>query len=200
MSASVPAEAAICFELAEDYRRLATQACCWGQRAFPQLVSHLRDERERIGEVLARKLGAVTDAALRGGAEPFSLEELTDQAQRVLGEFLNWKPAGEYPAVEAERLAADLMNCHRRLTLLGRHVQSALAKRVPAAVAKGTRGRRGYPIEALNYARQLRSENPHMKAHAIRQACLKKYSEDDMPPDDDSFRRWLNRRRANRAN
>jgi hypothetical protein len=77
----------------------------------------------------------------------------------------------------------------------------------PAAVAAdaqsrtpGRPGRRGYPLEALAYARKLRAENPQMKAAAIRKQCLALFPEDDLPPDPESFRRWLNRKRANRAN
>jgi hypothetical protein len=66
--------------------------------------------------------------------------------------------------------------------------------------AKGKPGRRGYPIEALNYAFKLRQENPTMKVHTIRARCLKRFSEDDLPLETDAFRRWLNRHRANRAN
>jgi hypothetical protein len=65
---------------------------------------------------------------------------------------------------------------------------------------KGKAGRRGYPLDALAYAKQLRTENPSMKAVAIRKKCLDHFSEDDLPPDPESFRRWMNRKRANRAN
>lgn len=65
---------------------------------------------------------------------------------------------------------------------------------------KGKPGRRGYPVEALDYAKELRRKNPTKKATWLRNQCLAKFSEDDLPPDADSFRRWLNRRRANRAN
>lgn len=76
---------------------------------------------------------------------------------------------------------------------------SEFAAPIPQA-NKGKAGRRGYPLEALAYARQLRTENPTMKAAAIRGKCLERFSEDDIPPDPESFRRWLNRKRANRAN
>lgn len=65
---------------------------------------------------------------------------------------------------------------------------------------KGKPGRRGYPLEALEYAKELRRANPNIKAARLRKLCLAKFSEDDLPPDADSFRRWLNRKRANRAN
>lgn len=64
---------------------------------------------------------------------------------------------------------------------------------------KGKAGRRGYPLEALNYARELRRNDPSKKVHVIRQECLEKFKY-DLPPDDESFRRWMNRKRANRAN
>ena len=66
--------------------------------------------------------------------------------------------------------------------------------------AKGRPGRRGYPLEALDYAQKLRAENQMMKAHSLRLECLKHFPETDLPPDAESFRRWLNRKRANRAN
>jgi hypothetical protein len=68
------------------------------------------------------------------------------------------------------------------------------------AETPGKPGRRGYPLDALQYAKKLRAEHPMMKATAIRGECLKHFSEDDLPPDAESFRRWLNRKRANRAN
>ncbi len=61
---------------------------------------------------------------------------------------------------------------------------------------KGKVGRRGYPLNALNYARELRRKNPLMKSSTLRRECLKKFSDDDLPPDGESFRRWLNRHRA----
>jgi len=67
-------------------------------------------------------------------------------------------------------------------------------------IEKGKPGRRGYPLKALDYAKKLRVKNPTMKAAAIRMKCLERFSEDDLPPDAESFRRWLNRKRANRAN
>jgi hypothetical protein len=70
----------------------------------------------------------------------------------------------------------------------------------PTDATKGQPGRRGYPLKALDHALRLRKNNPTMKAHAIRLECLKHFSEDDLPPDGESFRRWLNRKRANRAN
>jgi hypothetical protein len=85
---------------------------------------------------------------------------------------------------------------------------SRLAEVVPALEeflvadtnAKGTPGRRGYPLKALGFAKELRAKNPKMKLVEIRNKCLKCFSEDDLPPDLDSFRRWLNRKRAKRAN
>jgi hypothetical protein len=73
------------------------------------------------------------------------------------------------------------------------------AHRNPAR-PKGRPGRRGYSLEALAYAEKLRGKNPRMKAQELLQACRKKYHADDLPPDADNFRRWLNRPRANRAN
>jgi hypothetical protein len=75
-----------------------------------------------------------------------------------------------------------------------------LRKLQPASSARGRPGRRGYPREALAYAQELRKKNPEMKAHVIRQMCLKKFSEDDLPPDAAAFRGWLNRPRTNRTN
>lgn len=60
---------------------------------------------------------------------------------------------------------------------------------------KGQPGRRGYPLKALRYALNLRKKNPHLKAHSLRQKCLEKFHEDELPPDADSFRSWLNRPR-----
>jgi hypothetical protein len=72
-------------------------------------------------------------------------------------------------------------------------------KAIPAAlepITKGKRGRRGYPIKALNYARKLRQKHPGKKAAEIRGECLKKFDQDDLPPLE-SFLRWMNRKRAN---
>jgi hypothetical protein len=66
--------------------------------------------------------------------------------------------------------------------------------------AKGTPGRRGYPLDALAYAKKLRKENPEMKVHTIRQRCLIMFCEDDLPVGDDAFRRWLNRNRKSEKN
>jgi len=65
---------------------------------------------------------------------------------------------------------------------------------------KGKPGRRGYPIKVLEFAMSLRKKDPLLKAHAIRLRCLEKFSEDEMPPDGDSFRAWMNRNRTNRTN
>jgi hypothetical protein len=65
---------------------------------------------------------------------------------------------------------------------------------------RGKAGRRGYPLEALTYALKLREKNPEMTASKLRRKCLKEFSEDDLPPDGDAFRRWLNRPLKNRAN
>jgi hypothetical protein len=68
-------------------------------------------------------------------------------------------------------------------------------------IVKGIPGRRGYPLDALEKARQLRRNNPTWKLTQIRNQCLKDgIHEDNLPPDADSFRRWLNRKRAKRAN
>jgi hypothetical protein len=56
-------------------------------------------------------------------------------------------------------------------------------------------GRRGYSLEALQYARQLKADNPQQKSTWLRNRCLEKFSADDLPADADSFRRWLNRLR-----
>jgi hypothetical protein len=65
---------------------------------------------------------------------------------------------------------------------------------------KGMRGRPGYPLKALNYARKLRAANRRMTASEIRDLCLKIFTEDELPPDGEGFRRWLNRRRKKRPN
>jgi hypothetical protein len=87
-----------------------------------------------------------------------------------------------------------------QLEIAAKELQDITAIASPTAGIKGTPGRRGYPIAALEYAKGLRRKNPRLKAHSLRQECLKKFAEDDLPPDGESFRRWLNRRRANRAN
>lgn len=63
---------------------------------------------------------------------------------------------------------------------------------------QGEPGRRGYSLEALRYALELRKSNPQLKAMLIRKQCLQKFSQDDLPPDPDTFRAWLNRPRKNR--
>jgi hypothetical protein len=63
----------------------------------------------------------------------------------------------------------------------------------------GMPGPRGYSLEALEYALSLRQQDPSMKVHAIRQRCLEKFSEDDLPDDDHAFRAWLTRKRKRTA-
>jgi hypothetical protein len=94
------------------------------------------------------------------------------------------------------RKLPDLGGPLQQLRELVRELVGAASGRPPA---KGKPGRRGYPARALSYAKKLREDNPQMKAAAIRRKCLERFSEDDLPPDPDSFRRWLNRERANRA-
>jgi hypothetical protein len=65
---------------------------------------------------------------------------------------------------------------------------------------KGRPGRRGYSLEALRYAKELRRQYPNKEAKELRAMCLKKFSKDDLPPDADSFRSWLNRKRTNQTN
>jgi hypothetical protein len=89
-----------------------------------------------------------------------------------------------------------------------RALDQADALREPPAAAdtpppKGKPGRPGYPPEAREYALELRRQNPHMTAAAIRQRCLDHFDADNMPAELEAFRRWLNRRpvrRAKRAN
>jgi hypothetical protein len=70
-----------------------------------------------------------------------------------------------------------------------------------AATPKGKRGRRGYPLKALKFAQKLRTKHRMMKAAEIRGECLRAgFDKNELPPDVESFRRWLNRPRANRAN
>jgi hypothetical protein len=78
--------------------------------------------------------------------------------------------------------------------------QESTRNAIPAKSVRGQPGRRGYPLEALKYAQELRQKNPSLKAHALRGECLKKFPEDDLPPDGESFRAWLNRKRTNRTN
>jgi hypothetical protein len=70
----------------------------------------------------------------------------------------------------------------------------------PPAPPRGRPGRRGYPVKALAYAKKLREKHPEMKAHTIRRKCLEMFPEDDLPPDGEAFRAWLNRKRTNRTN
>jgi len=85
----------------------------------------------------------------------------------------------------------------RRVTLA---VLANLLRGVSSEVTgapKGTPGRRGYPEKTLRYAHSLRTKNPELTIKEIRAKCLKKFDEHDLPPDIDSFRRWLNRKRKN---
>jgi hypothetical protein len=118
----------------------------------------------------------------------------------------------------ADRLHSGLPNCALHVgpspaNELFHWLYDGRADRVPYLLAevnswcestsrpvKGKAGRRGYPLEALEYAQELRKKNPAMKAHAIRQLCLQRFSADDLPPDGDSFRAWMNRKRTNRTN
>ena len=67
----------------------------------------------------------------------------------------------------------------------------------PAPLPKGKPGRRGYPREALEFASDLRRKYPLLKSHNLWKMCREKFSEDDLPPDANSFRSWLNRKRSN---
>jgi len=78
--------------------------------------------------------------------------------------------------------------------------QAKAAARIEATATRGCPGRRGYPREALAYAQRLRRDNPDMKASTLRAKCLEKFDKDDLPPNGEAFRRWLNRPRKNRAN
>jgi hypothetical protein len=69
-----------------------------------------------------------------------------------------------------------------------------------SAMQKGRRGRPGYPIEALNFALDLRRKYPLLKAEVLRKECLKKFKEDDLPLNGPAFRAWLCRKRTNRTN
>jgi hypothetical protein len=74
------------------------------------------------------------------------------------------------------------------------------ARLTQSAPSKGRPGRRGYSLAALAYAQELRRDNPGMKAQEILGMCRKKFGEDNLPPDADAFRSWLNRKRTNRTN
>jgi len=67
---------------------------------------------------------------------------------------------------------------------------------------KGQPGRRGYPLEALAEACEIRSQHPDWKAERIRRECLKHFLAEDLPRTAESFRSWMNRprKRTNRAN
>jgi hypothetical protein len=103
---------------------------------------------------------------------------------------------------------ADLINAVNRCggpkigTEVGKEQEESLPRKPEETphVPKGKPGRPGYPLEALEYARELRGKNPGMKTAQVRRLCLEKFSRDELPPDTDSFRRWLNRKRAKRAN
>jgi hypothetical protein len=99
----------------------------------------------------------------------------------------------------ASRVLRKELDNLRELLVLARDLERGQGAR-PRRGLPRRRGRRGYPLKALKYARRLRKLNPSMKAHVLRQKCLEKFHEDDLPPDGESFRRWLNRHRANRAN
>jgi hypothetical protein len=126
-------------------------------------------------------------------------QETAGQPPPVSGFFLSeptWIGSGSMLAGEIAALRCEVAFLRQELANKGRHSRTTSH----AVDVKGTPGRRGYPLEALEYAKKLRHDNPTMKVQALRMKCLEKFSEDDLPPDADSFRRWLNRKRANRAN
>ncbi len=89
-----------------------------------------------------------------------------------------------------------LQTCNRARGAVHRLKWMLKAKTVP----KGILGRRGYPIEALNYAIELRKKNPAMKVAKLRAECQKRFSTNELPPNNEAFRAWLNRKRTNRTN
>jgi hypothetical protein len=58
---------------------------------------------------------------------------------------------------------------------------------------KGQPGRPPYSLKALRYALQLKKKG--MRVQEILGACKKKFPADDLPPEVDAFRSWLNRKR-----
>ena len=64
---------------------------------------------------------------------------------------------------------------------------------------KGKPGRRGYPNDALTFAKQLRVQHPTMTVGEIRRKCLEKFPEHSLPAEVNAFRAWLNRRRIKRT-
>jgi hypothetical protein len=118
---------------------------------------------------------------------PTKLVDALEDAAELLQQELN--PGAMVPRKRLPLQAAETLTDNKQ-------------KRSPP-IPKGKPGRRGYPLEALEYALNLREKNPEMKAAALYNKCLKKFSEDDLPINHEAFRRWLTRprkKRANRAN
>jgi hypothetical protein len=89
------------------------------------------------------------------------------------------------------RIGAALREVRALAIAAGQKVESADSAVAPS---KGQPGRRGYSREVLDFARKLREKNPDMTAQEIRARCLEEFGEDDMPPTDDAFRSWMNRK------
>jgi len=164
-------------------------------------IEHLQGA---LAEAKAARIPGTDRDSAHGSAKWLASETLLAIATAIAGQDVALNPddsvSWDAQAFEAVRQAvADL----QRIELPPVQAPDLTAPEASGErreAVKGTPGRRGYPLEALNHARQLRAKHPTMKAAALRTECLKHFPEDDLPPDGESFRRWLNRKRANRAN
>jgi hypothetical protein len=123
------------------------------------------------------------------------------------GECVNWFMVGAVYPADITIWSMNLTDMRRLATIIERWVRSITyefeihePRSRRSSGAKGKPGRRGYPIEAWKYARDLRTHNPGLKVEAIMLKCRERFSQDDLPPDSGSFRSWLNRKRSNRTN
>jgi hypothetical protein len=170
---------------------------------------------ERLYRLLRSALPAGIAAGFSGEWVHARLEELAAAAN----EACYWNESYEGPLKDGnwvgthiDILFSKVRTCVEPLATMAAAVDGAAASAREAAAKgrtpaqKGVPGRRGYPLEIKDYALRLRRDHPQWNAARLRGECLRKfagkYSDDDLPPDAESFRRWLNRqhKRANRAN
>jgi hypothetical protein len=167
--------------------------CYRGQFLESGLDLHIRTEFDETSQALRQELRqCLPDFDLRGAFSPE--DDLPSDAVRYgdgLGSLhlsLMIRSGSQRPDA-SQILEASLARWERR----ERPRLAMLRRQLASLIPKGRPGRIGYPVKAKKFALKLREKNPNLTAKELREACLKKFDADDMPPDDGSFRRWMNR-------